>query len=92
MQQNLRVSDLCLECQSGHTEEEALRHVSFIMEYLWSEVDPRPSPHGRMLRVLDMHGFGLGDIGGPAFNFIKKVRSWYCVAKTIWHSKLKSPK
>lgn len=59
--------------QAKLTPEEALRHFIFVQEYYWRIADPSPLPGGMAIRVIDLKGLRLADLGSDAFSLVKKV-------------------
>jgi hypothetical protein len=57
----------------GVTEDGALNHMVFIQEHLWNVIDPRPYPMGSQLKILDIRGISMSDIGGETFAYWKKL-------------------
>ncbi|DBA00808.1 TPA: hypothetical protein N0F65_004713 [Lagenidium giganteum] len=57
----------------GVTEDEAVMHHICMQEYLWQVIDPRPFPDGNQVKILDMKGISMSDIGGDVFAFMKQL-------------------
>ena len=43
----------------GITDDELIEHAMFLISYFSNVLDPRPFPHGRLVRVFDLSGFRL---------------------------------
>lgn len=46
--------------RSGVSEAESLSHLIFVNEYTFRFIDPRPSPGGEIIKVVDMKVRGWG--------------------------------
>ena len=47
-------------CVAAITFTEAALHLAFVNEYVANVLDPRPLPHGRVMRIIDVSGISLG--------------------------------
>lgn len=56
---------------AGITMEDLLYHYRFITEFLWVYIQPTEPPTGKSVTVLDIHGMGMKDVGGPVLDFIR---------------------
>lgn len=55
------------------TEKELLRHLLFSYLYAFTQVDRRPLPAGKTVKIVDLDGLRMSDIGGDGFKFISKA-------------------
>lgn len=57
-----------------------VEHVSFVMCYVFANVEPRDLPNGRLLRIVDMSRMDTRDTSYEAFMFLKAMASMVSVA------------
>eukprot|EP00892_Ulva_mutabilis_P004940 jgi/Ulvmu1/2818/UM142_0016.1 len=53
--------------EAGLTNDDIVKHLALVYEYIFSRVDPRELPGGRLINVIDMDGLGVMDVQGKAF-------------------------
>ncbi|GAB4815034.1 hypothetical protein N2152v2_002080 [Parachlorella kessleri] len=59
--------------RDGVSEQALLHHLCFIYEYTFTHVDPRPLPHGKTVKIIDLEGLCMGDLRSDAVKFLTKV-------------------
>ncbi|PRW59356.1 DEAD box RNA helicase isoform B [Chlorella sorokiniana] len=57
----------------GVTDQELLRHQFFTMEYAVKMLDSRPLPHGKTVKIIDLEGLTMRDVGSAAFKWYLQV-------------------
>ena len=46
------------------TNDDIVKHLALVYEYIFNKVDPRELPGGRLINVIDMDGMGVMDVQG----------------------------
>ena len=44
-----------------------LRHLLFTYLYVFTRLDPRPLPHGKTIKIVDLAGLSMRDVASDAF-------------------------
>jgi len=57
----------------GISEQEMLEHLLFIYHYAFSNLDSRPLPNGKTVKIVDLEGLTMGDLNSPGFKLITRV-------------------
>nr|CCA25232.1 conserved hypothetical protein [Albugo laibachii Nc14] len=55
------------------SEQDAIMYHMVCQEFLWKVLDPRPLPHGTQIKVVDIQGISMADVGGEVFAYMKTL-------------------
>lgn len=59
----------------GVSEQAMLEHLLFIYQYAFSELDTRPLPDGKTIKIVDLDGLTMSDLRTQGFKLITRVGS-----------------
>ncbi|CCI49088.1 unnamed protein product [Albugo candida] len=57
----------------GISEKDAIMYHMISQEFLWRVLDPRPFPNGTQIKVVDLQGISMADVGGEVFAYMKTL-------------------
>ena len=57
----------------GVSEQAMLEHLLFTYMYAFHTLDPRPLPHGKTVKIVDLEGLTMSDLRTPGFKLITRV-------------------
>lgn len=49
---------------AGLSNDDIVRHLALVYEYIFTKVDPGDLPGGRLINIIDMEGMGVMDVQG----------------------------